>query len=117
MGLVVGGTYLGNRNRVLESDPVEDNFPKVCDPDSPPVPKGREPGRALLGPQRQSFEWLETAWKLSVHNMKKGTRKKRKPRAYMRACAVANSIIEILWEKNQPNREQSAGWRSKTRDE
>ena len=51
---------------------VPEKYPRICAPNSPDPPVGREIGLSYLVPVRQNFEWLIRAVAVATHNVTLG---------------------------------------------
>ena len=69
----------------------------MYDSTGPPAPKGCEPGRRFLEPIEQTFEWLSVAVTFASHNVTVGHWNKTVLDAYLRTCAVSNSVRANVW--------------------
>ena len=77
--------------------PVPEKYPRICAPDSPDPPVGREIGLLYLVPVRQNFEWLIRAVAVATHNVTLGVWNQGVMEAYLHSCAVATLVRVIIW--------------------
>jgi len=79
-----------------------ERYPHECEPDSPDIPVGREMRVTHIRPIKQTFEWLTKAVLLAAHNVKSGCWKKGVMDSYLRTCAVATSVRDLIWMVCRP---------------
>ena len=88
--------------------PVPEKYPRICAPDSPDPPVGREIGLLYLVPVRQNFEWLIRAVAVATHNVTLGVWNQGVMEAYLCSCAVATSVRVIIWRLCRPQKSSAS---------
>ena len=87
---------------LLKGVTVPERYLHECEPDSPEIPHGREMRVSHIRPIKQTFKWLTMAVFLAARNVKSGCWNKGVMDSYLRMCAVATSVRDLIWMVCRP---------------